>query len=234
MDLRRRQEYVAACQPATEPPGGGNRRRIMAYVPEQNVVLMENYVNPQQKVAGVDREQQIWTYRVGNAPSRKRLPAPQGVALSISDKGASLHWKEVPGATRYVVTRWQGESPLSVKSGDLEPVMTTQMSLLSIERGVKAAFTVRAEGVGGAGESSVRVRTQPALVEDVIASVRSATEVKIAWPRPTGNESLAYHIERAVVDVYSDDEIDRLRKDTPPLAEPSVGAIKAIRPFQQI
>src|SRR6266511_1753645 len=50
-------------RPNVEPPGGGQRRRIMVAIPDQNVILMENYVNPPQKIPGVDREQQIWTYR---------------------------------------------------------------------------------------------------------------------------------------------------------------------------
>ena len=39
--------------PNVEPPGGGQRRRIMVAIPDQNVILMENYVNPSQKIAGV-------------------------------------------------------------------------------------------------------------------------------------------------------------------------------------
>jgi hypothetical protein len=32
--------------PSVEPPGGGQRRRIMAAIPDQNVIVMESYVNP--------------------------------------------------------------------------------------------------------------------------------------------------------------------------------------------
>src|SRR5262249_27251875 len=40
-----------------------------------------------------------------------------------------------------------------------------------------------------------------------------------------------YHVERAPVEVFSDDELVRIKKDTPPLKEPSVGAVKAVGPF---
>ena len=43
-----------------------------------------------------------------------------------------------------------------------------------------------------------------------------------------------YHLERAVVEVYSDDQLKRLKSRTPPLAEPIVGAIRRIGPFQRI
>jgi hypothetical protein len=221
-----------AAKPAVEPPGGGNRRRIMAYVPDQNVVLMENYVNPPQKIPGVDREQQIWSFRAGAAPADKGLPAPQGVVIKITGKGAELRWTPVPGAERYIVTRWNGEQSWKAKPVGLGAVQEPHMTV-PLAKGVKASFTVRAENAAGASGPSQRVRTQPPLVEDVIASVKSATHVKIAWPR--ANDDLArYHVERAVVEVFTDDEIERLRKDTPPLAEASVGAVKAIGPFQQI
>ena len=54
--------------PPQEPQGWGSRRRIMAYIPDQNVTLMESYVNPTSKVPGVGREQQIWTYRYTDKP----------------------------------------------------------------------------------------------------------------------------------------------------------------------
>jgi hypothetical protein len=142
--------------PKEAPPGFGNRRRIMAYVPDLNVIVMENYVNPAQRVAGTDREQQMWTYRYAEP---KRVPQ------------------------------------IAVK----EPV-----------------------------------RTRPPLVEGLVASVLGPRRVKLAWQPSRSAGVVGYHVERAVVDVFSEDEIVRLRKDTSPLAEPSVGAIRAIGPFQRL
>src|SRR5207247_70173 len=94
--------------PNIEPPGGGQRRRIMSAIPDQNVILMENYANPPQKIPGVDREQQMWTYRYAS---------PKG-------NGAAV------------------QRPRQV----------------------------------------AKARTQPRLVEDVIASVNTTTKVTLAWP----------------------------------------------------
>lgn len=142
--------------PREAPPGFGNRRRIMAYVPDLNVVVMENYVNPVQKVAGTDREQQLWTFRYADVTQRAKAVAKPPV------------------------------------------------------------------------------RTKPPLVAGVVASVLGPRKVKVTWQpsRPAG--VVGYHVERAVVDVFSEDEVVRLRKDTPPLAEPSVGGIRAIGPFQRL
>ena len=138
------------------PPGHGARRRIMVYVPDLNVVVMENYVNPSQKIAGTDREQQIWTYR-------------------------------------YAETK----SPVKVAA--------------------KEPF-----------------RSRPPLVDGIVASVLDAKHVKVAWQPSRAAGVVGYHVERAVVDAFSEDEIVRLRKDTPPLAEPSIGGIRAIGAFRRL
>lgn len=143
--------------PPQEPQGWGNRRRIMAAVPDQNLVLLESYVNPTTKVPGIDREQQIWTYRYAETK-----PSPQ-------------------------------PAPPSRK-----------------------------------------VRTQPRLVEDVVVSVLSSKEVRLGWPKSAAPDIVGYHVERAVVEPFSEDQIERLRKDTPPLTEPSVGGFKTIGPFERL
>jgi hypothetical protein len=143
--------------PNIEPPGGGQRRRIMVAIPDQNVILMENYVNPPQKIPGVEREQQIWTYRYDvPKPDNKWMPTP------------------------------------------------------------------------------VKPRTQPRLVEDVLASVITETRVALSWPAAKDKSVVGFHVERAPVEVFSEDQIVRLRKDTSPLEQPSVGAVKSIGKFEKI
>jgi len=143
-------------KPAESPPGFGNRRRVMAYVPDLNVIVMEDYVNPPQNVPGASREQQMWTYRYAEPK---------------------------------------------------EPVRAT-------------ATTV--------------ARTRPPIVEGLVASVLTGQKVKLAWQASPGADVVGYHVERAVVEVLSEDELVRLRTDTPPLPEPSVGGVRAIGAFQRI
>jgi hypothetical protein len=90
---------------------------------------------------------------------------------------------------------------------------------------------------------SPRQRTQPPIVEDVTVSVLSAKQVELSWkpvklPRETGNAEgsaiVGYHVERAVVEVWSEDQLKRLKSSTPPLPEPSVGAIRRIGPFERL
>src|SRR5207248_2103516 len=87
--------------------------------------------------------------------------------------------------------------------------------------------------VTGEGEASPIVRTQPRVVEDAVVSVTSAREVRLTWKAPQSDVA-GYHVERAPVEVLSEDEIVRLKTDTPPLQAPSVGAVRAIGPFTRL
>ncbi len=140
--------------PAKEPDGFGSRRRLMCYVPDLNVTVLESYVNPPLRVAGVDREQQIWTYRYADAPAAKAYEQPE--------------------------PKW----------------------------------------------------LEPKLVEDVVCSVISAQKVSLKWKE--NKRAVGYVVERAAVEVFSEDQIHRLRKDTPPLAEPSIGALHTVGEFQTL
>ncbi len=143
-----------AMKPMREPDGFGSRSRVMTYVPDLNLFVLEAYINPTQRVPGVEREQQIWTYRLAEAKA--------------------------------------------------------------------------------AANPETKVRMEPRIVEDAVVSVISAKEVALTWPESSDRKVAGYHVERAVVEVFSEDEIHRLKKDTPPLDPPSVGAIKAIGSFQRL
>ncbi len=95
-------------------------------------------------------------------------------------------------------------------------------------------------------------RSVPPLVEDGVVSVIEPQQVEIRWTAAsrsrtrenskvpakdgslTTSATITYHVERAVVEAYSDDQLKRLKSRTPPLAEPIVGAIRRIGPFQRL
>jgi hypothetical protein len=74
----------------------------------------------------------------------------------------------------------------------------------------------------------------PPRVDDVVVSVLSKNRVEVSWTAPATAKATGYHVERAAVEVWTDDQLTRLKKSTPPLALPSVGAIRCIGPFQQL
>ncbi len=219
--------------PNVEPPGGGQRRRIMVAIPDQNVILMENYVNPPQKVPGVEREQQIWTYRY-ETPQAKPVPAPTDLEMDVSADGVKLRWKGAP-TSQWLIRRQAGPGQLkeTVLRGD--PKGPRLYFDKEIDMGTVYSYSVVGIDADGArSASTIALRTQPRLVEGVIASVISETRVALSWPAAKEPDVVGYHVERAPVEVFSEDQIIRLRTDTPPLELPSVGALKAIGKFEKL
>jgi hypothetical protein len=78
-----------------------------------------------------------------------------------------------------------------------------------------------------------RPRKEPRAVEDVEVSVLSTRDAVIRW-KPVEGGVKGYAVERAVVEVWSEDQLTRLKTRTAPLEEPSVGAIRRIGAFRRI
>jgi hypothetical protein len=78
-----------------------------------------------------------------------------------------------------------------------------------------------------------RARKEPRVVEDVVVSVLSTSDAVIQW-KPVEEGVKGYVVERAVVEVWSEDQLTRLKSRTAPLAEPSVGAVRRVGAFRRI
>lgn len=77
-------------------------------------------------------------------------------------------------------------------------------------------------------------RVLPPIVEEVVVSVLAKDRVEVAWKPPTTSKPTGYHLERAVVEVWSDDQLVRLKRNTRPLASPTVGALRRIGAFERL
>jgi hypothetical protein len=62
--------------------------------------------------------------------------------------------------------------------------------------------------------------------------VLSTQHVELQWV--PAQHATGYQVERAVVEVLTEDQLTRLKTQTPPLAEPSVGAIRRIGAFERL
>jgi len=90
-------------------------------------------------------------------------------------------------------------------------------------------WTYRLDGAKSWTPPAPKPRTEPRAIDDGTASVLSPTRVDLQWK---GSDGLRYLVERAPVEVFSEDQLSRLKKQTTPLAEPSVGAIRRIGAFE--
>jgi hypothetical protein len=82
------------------------------------------------------------------------------------------------------------------------------------------------------GTSVSTIRKEPRIVEDLVVSVIEPTKVELTWP--ANAEAAGYIVERAVVEVLSEDQLKRLKETTVPLESPSVGGIRRVGAFRQI
>lgn len=79
------------------------------------------------------------------------------------------------------------------------------------------------------------VRQSPPHVEDLVVSVLDKQKVVLNWKAPVSLIPITgYHVERALVEVWSEDQLTRLKTKTPPLDRPSVGAIRRIGTFTRL
>jgi hypothetical protein len=86
----------------------------------------------------------------------------------------------------------------------------------------------------GPAQSPAKPRRAPALVEDAVVSVVSPKRIEINWQAPPAGAASGYHVERATVEVWSDDQLRQIKGRTTPLAEPAVGAIRRIGLFRRL
>jgi hypothetical protein len=228
----------APLKPPREPDGWRNRRRLLVAVPDQNVLVLENYVTSGDRIPGLGREQQVWTYRYAEPrPDPTPRPAAQ-VRVRTTPSGAVLRWRPSPsaGVAAHAVYRGEGAQPWQA---EFRPVARVKEGDTFHDTGLKTGVTyyylVRAlDRAGRESEASGLARTQPRVVEEASVSVLGPREVRLAWAAPAGDDLAGYHVERAAVEVSSDDEIKRLKTDTPPLPSPSVGAVRAVGPFTRL
>jgi hypothetical protein len=222
--------------PPREPDPTGNRARVLVYAPELGLSILENRTHSEPSPP----EQQIWTYcyRPADPGSQPALMPPTDVKVTTTSDSAVLKWKAAPSpnTTGYLIYRGTGEQPWTVQYEQIARVdeNVTSYRDTGLTRGTVYYYYVRAAGRDRQSEPSIKVRTQPAIIEDAVVSVLSENEVHVTWTPPKASDIAGYHLERAIVEVWTEDQLKRLKSRLQPLDNPSVGAIGRIGPFERL
>jgi hypothetical protein len=222
--------------PPREPDASGNRSRVLAFAPEIGLTILENRTRPEPG----PEEQQIWTYCFDKAESAGRvsLLPPANLQVTTTANAATLVWEPSAssGVTNYIIYRGTGEQPWMVSYERVASADTGQGQYrdAGLKRGVVYYYAVRAAADERLSEPSVKVRTQPPIVEDAVVSVLSQSEVQLLWTPHKAGDIAGYYIERADVEVWTEDQLKRLKSRIEPPAEPAVGAIRRIGPFERV
>ena len=209
----------------------GPRNTVMVYAPELNVFFLENRTRS---------EQQIWTFRYGPG-LHENLPAPPvEVKVRTGTDSATLTWKPAPGggASRFNVYRGTSEKPWLVRYrqvGSLAAGRAARFEDRGLARGTVYYYHVTAvDSEGRESRPSVKVRTQPRVVQDVVVSPLEPRKLELAWTAPA-DDVAGYRIERADVQVYSMSELKNMEYKGPSTRPATaIGAIRAMGPFETI
>jgi hypothetical protein len=168
-------------KPAREVDGWPNRRRVITFVPDQNVALLEAYINPTDRAPGAEREQQVWTYRYAE-PNPMRAAPPTGLRVTTTGDTATVSWNDSAsdGVTGYTIFRFKGMVPweaellpkfVHVRKGQTsfgDPDLT----------GGTVTITHAVHGITGRTSEPALARTQPRVVDDVVAENTTPADVE--------------------------------------------------------
>lgn len=220
--------------PPREPDSSSNRSRVLCFAPEFGLAVLENRTRSEPGPA----EQQIWTYCYARPEGKANPDPPAELHLTTRNKSVVLNWKPSPSSavTGYAVYRGEAEKPWNVDYRRIASLEVDRNGYedTQVDRGKLYFYFVRALAGERRSDASQKVRTQSRVVEDVVVSVLSETQAKLRWKAPDCDDIVGYHVERATVEVYTDDQLTRLKSHLQPLAAPSVGAVRTIGAFKRL
>ena len=226
-------------QTPQQPDPSGDRARQLMFAEKYNTFLLEN------RASGIDEdtvgEQQIWAYRYAKSSNVGLLLPPSGLSLETLGESVTLRWGKqgVPQgerAQKFRIFRGTGEKPWRVSFQFLAEVDGTATAYVDKTVQPETIYHYYVTTIVGAKESrpSLKVKTQPPVVDELMVSVLGVQQVELRWTLSPRADIVGYHVERAVVEVYSEDELVLLKPRTPPLKEPSIGAFKSYGDFRQL
>ena len=183
--------------PPGEPDNGGNRDKLLAFLPDKNIFAFE---------ARTSKEQQIWTYRYKAAP-----PVAANVthvtalkAETLADGKVKVSWEPVKGVKYYSIDGGTGPTPWQVRwtGGLTKPLSETSYVDSRPKTGEVWYYRVvptKTEGVVPPTSDAPAVRTQPRLVINSRVDVLAKDKVVYSWDKSADADVVGYVVERAAV-----------------------------------
>jgi HEAT repeat protein len=186
--------------PAAKGPSPHHDSVDMCYDPANNVFVLDGGHTGWETDHIAVRE--VWTYKHVNrelAESAFDGP-PRDLKIAIRRGKARLSWKQVKGAAGYNVFRGEGTLPWKIKYSKITAAPLTRAEFrdptVLPTGGKKLAFyyVVPVDKAGKAGASSFKVRTQPAIPQELVVSVMANRSVELAWKKSPEKDVVGYHV----------------------------------------
>jgi len=183
--------------PDKEPDPAIGRQRSMTYSPDQNLIILENRYSPGDWRIN---EQQIWTYRYAEAQREKIPDAPVDLQLETTKNSIELSWKSK--SKNFNVYHEIGEKPWLVDYKKIASVKTNNFVHKNPKKDKINYYYVTAIDSDKESKPSLKIRSQPRVITDIIVSALSKDKVEIEW-RTEDKDILGYNIYRAKTEFYN-------------------------------
>jgi len=218
---------------AREADPSGSRNRVLLYLADRNLFVMENATSGQ---GGQPREQQVWTFRYADAPAPH--PPPVRLRVTTEKDAAALEWDAPPGgpdAVWHIYRSAADDKPWQIHWAKIPAARGSPYRDTDLKPGATYFYQVRRAG-GGVADApwSFVARTQPPVVVGAVASVVSPKRVELTWEKPAAQDVVGCHVERAEVSVLSSEQVQRIRGRYRQASDAAAGAVKAVGPFKRL
>ncbi len=215
-----------------EPDSSSNRSRQLTYSRVLNAVILENRTKR-------PAEQQVWTLRLARRGVEEVAP-PSGVKLLTQGGVVRLNWNasKSKDIAYYTVHRVKGKKRWEGEFEDVGRVAVNK--LVFVDKGAKKGevytYAISAgDRKGRVSKRSHLVSTRPRVVRGVSVVALKVDEILITWEKEKeAKDVVRYVVERAPVEVYTNDQLVKIRSQTGSLAEPSIGAVRRIGVFEPL
>lgn len=179
----------------TAPPPDPLKSRAfnLSYAPDLNVYVLE--------LQTADNREQIWTFRVHEAPAPKDPTAPSGLLVTTTPSSAHLEWAASPEATSYRVYRGIGASARTTALTLLTEVTGTTFDDPSVPTTDVAHYEVRAVAAGQESAFGPRARSRPRVPGMPVVTVVDAHHVRIGITPGGGADVVGFNVYRGVAEV---------------------------------
>ncbi len=190
--------------PAPDSPSPHHRSVDVTYDPNHNVFIMDGGLLSWD--TGHIAVRETWTYKFKHGtPAEPGIKAPSAPTVTTRENGrVAVRWDPVPDAAGYRVYRGEGPEPwqLTFTPASAEAISATEFEeTLTADAGIVHYRVAAVDANGAEGHRSRMTRTQPALVHDVVASVRADRTVHVEWEASAAEDVVGYHIYATTVEI---------------------------------
>jgi len=178
--------------PPKEPDPTQDRQRQIAYSPDQNLIILENRYSPGHYSFN---EQQIWTYRYAEAPKENLPKPPQNLKLKITKNSIGISWKS--NAKKFNVYYGIAKKPWLVYYKKIATIKTNKFIHKNPEKNkIHYYYVTTINQKNNESAPSLKIRSQPKVITEIIVSPLSKNKVKISW-KTEDKDIQGYNIYRA-------------------------------------